>query len=230
MERVLTYVAEIFICLLPSRYRKRWSEESTGLRSPALTSGILQFLICLFLSVLNYLDFFQRGVGALGKVLVDNGAEEQLESVQWGLGFTTSAEYLLHPVPLLLAYLTIEGVVRTLAALASGEVLPTLPLAAVAFLHKRTDAWRAKRAMGPLIADEVQWGKSSEYDVRVLSCRPKSDWNRYITVEFQDVFYEMFKEEQGPPPRRFIYYLRKNPIGRLVVVIRHYRPDGAGKQ
>lgn len=230
MTRVLTYIAAIFLSVIPFRYRKWWSEENAGFRGPAIISGIVQFLAFFLLSVLSYLDFFQRGVGRLGRLLIDKGAEEALipEWVQWGMGFITSGEYLLHPTSILMAYLMFEGIFRTLAALISEQVLPTLPLAAIAFSHHRIDRWRAERALGPLIPDEVQLGDGSDFDLRVLSCRPKSDWNRYITVEFKDVFYQMFKEEEGPPPRRFIYYLRKSPIGRLVVVIRHYGPADVG--
>ena len=63
------------------------------------------------------------------------------------------------------------------------------------------------------------------YALVVRSCRPKLDWNRLVTVEYRNEFYECYREEQGPPPRRFIYYLRKSPANRLVVVIRKYKPD-----
>ena len=231
MDRLLTYIADLFICVVPSRYRQWWSQESAGFRGPAMVSGIVQFLVFLVATVVHYLDFFQRGVGGLGRRLIDAGGEVALTAswVQWGMGFTTSFEYLIHPMSFLFGYLMLEGIVRTLAALASGQILPTLPLALVAFAHNRIDAWTAERAMGPLIEDEVQEGDGQTFDFRVFSCRPKPDWNRYITVQYQDVFYQMFKEEQGPLPRRFIYYLRKNPTGRLVVVIRHYPPDAAAK-
>ena len=43
-----------------------------------------------------------------------------------------------------------------------------------------------------------------------------------MTVEFEGEFYQMFKEEPAGGSRKFAYYLRKNPTGRLVVVIDHY--------
>ena len=231
MTRLLIYFADMLVCTLPPRYRKWRSQEDSGFRGPAITSGIVQFLLFMFLSVVNYVNFFQRGVGSLGKLLIDAGAEEALTAgtVQYGLGVVTTGQYLIHPASILLFYMAFEGIIRALSALVSGQILPTLPLAAVAFVHNRVDAWRAERVLGPVMADEIQKADGTEYDLRILSSRPKPDWNRYITVQYQDVFYQMFREEQGPPPRRFIYYLRKNPIGRLVVVIRHYPPPAGAK-
>ena len=54
-------------------------------------------------------------------------------------------------------------------------------------------------------------------------CRPKQDWSSYITIELEGQFYQLLRWEPGPEPHRFVYYLRKNPVGRLVVQIRHYR-------
>ena len=229
---MLTYVVGIFSCLFPARYRKHWSGESSGLRGPAMLSGILQCFFFLLVWILGYLSSFPQGVGAIGRVFVKAGAEEQLASpvVQTGIGMTTSAAYLIQPSSILFLYLAVEGIVRTLAALTSGQMLPTLPLAAIAWIHGRIDQWRGERSLGPMVPDEVRFGDGREYDVLILSCRPKTDWSRYITVEFQGQFYEIFREDAGPLPRRFTYYLRKNPTGRLVVVVRKYSPDaGASK-
>ena len=36
------------------------------------------------------------------------------------------------------------------------------------------------------------------------------------------VLVQLMRWEPGPKPHRFVYYLRKNPIGRIVVQIRRY--------
>ena len=226
----MAYIVGIFSCLIPARYRRRWFHESYGMRGPAILSGILQSFFFLVVWILGYLSSFPTGVRAMGKVFVDAGAEGQMTSVavQTWMGLTASASYLVHPVPLLFLYLSIEGIVRAITALTSGEILPTLPLAAVAWMHGRFDRWNGERSLGPMVPDEVRFGDGREFDVLILSCRPKTDWSRYITVEFQNQFYEIFREEAGPLPRRFTYYLRKNPTGRLVVVVRQYPPAGGG--
>ena len=50
-----------------------------------------------------------------------------------------------------------------------------------------------------------------------------------MSVEFRNKFYECFREEQGPPPRRFIYYLRgnhENKIARKGWTTRAIQPVG----
>jgi hypothetical protein len=37
--------------------------------------------------------------------------------------------------------------------------------------------------------------------------------------------YQLLREESAPGPRRFVYYLRKNPIGRPAVVMDHYTSE-----
>jgi hypothetical protein len=116
--------------------------------------------------------------------------------------------------------------VRYFAAIEGSRIIGTLPLYALSALHGLLDRAAHQRYLGALVADQIVPGNQKlGYDLEVRSCRPKLDWNRYVSVEFQNEFYECFREEQGPPPRRFIYYLRKSPIGRLVVVIRKYKPD-----
>src|SRR6185503_2598056 len=50
-----------------------------------------------------------------------------------------------------------------------------------------------------------------------------------MTIEFRGEFYQMVREEPGEKPRRFTYYLQKNPVGRVVVKIDHYNVDDVMK-
>jgi hypothetical protein len=43
-----------------------------------------------------------------------------------------------------------------------------------------------------------------------------------MTVEFEGEFYQYFKEGRSHRAGLF-YYLRRNPVGRIVVVVDHYR-------
>ncbi len=89
------------------------------------------------------------------------------------------------------------------------------------------DSMFPKRKLPPLVADEVVrgGGPRQDYDLKIYSCRPKRDWNTYVTIEFEAQWYQLRKEEQGAKPRPFIYYLRKCPPARPAVVIRSYKPD-----
>jgi len=54
------------------------------------------------------------------------------ETVLSGSVIVVLMEYLIQPLTLVLAYFAIEGVVRFVAAFVTGEIVPTLPLAAIA--------------------------------------------------------------------------------------------------
>ena len=55
-----------------------------------------------------------------------------------------------------------------------------------------------REAFGPMIPDEIVRGTArSEYDLKVYSSRPKLNWNPYMTVEYENQFYQMFREEPG---------------------------------
>ena len=140
-------------------------------------------------------------------------------------GVFVIAEVGLHPLSIVGYYFFFEGVVRTMAALVAHQTIGTLPLYPVAVVHSLWDRAQYRRYVGPLIEDEVIRGATrSDYDLKVYSCRPKVEWNSLITIEFEGQFYQLLRCEAGPKPLRFVYYLRKNPVGRLVVQIRHYRP------
>ena len=147
-----------------------------------------------------------------------------------GSGIFLLAEFWLNPLHLISFYFVIEGMARILAALVAQQVIGTAPLYLFSALHNRAARKAYERGLGPLVVDEIiRGGPNSDYALKVYSCRPKLNWNPYMTVEFEDEFYQYFREEQGPLPRKFIYYLRKNPVGRVVVVIDHYQVDNVLK-
>ena len=161
--------------------------------------------------------------GAL--LLASQPGDINLMQFRFSTGVLGLANFALQPLPVLLGYVTAEGAVRAVAAMATGEPLPTLSFSLIGHLHDRLDEARRKRELGPPITDVIQPSHDGTYDVRILSCRPKPEWNPYISVRFRDEFYVLASEERGPKPRPYIYCLRKNPTGRLVVVIRDYRLD-----
>jgi hypothetical protein len=46
-----------------------------------------------------------------------------------------------------------------------------------------------------------------------------------MTVAYEGEFYEIVREEQTAPPRRFVYLLRKIPPGKVIRGLHHYRPE-----
>jgi hypothetical protein len=182
----------------------------------------LQTFAALILLVFRLFDFVaanSTSIGQRSEMVWDHIGGGAV----YGSGVLVMAELAFHPVSIIGYYFFIEGVIRTMAALIGHQTIGTLPLYPVAAVHGLWDRLRYRRYVGPLIEDEVIRGAPrSNYDLKVYSCRPKLDWNPYVTIEFEDQFYQFMRCEPGPAPFRFVYYLRKNPVGRLVVQIRHY--------
>lgn len=118
----------------------------------------------------------------------------------------------------------LEGAVRLLAARSSGQVLPTLPLQIIAWIHNAEERKQVALQLGPVVPDKIERGEGKAWHLRVSSCRTKPHWHPYITIRFEGEFYQMFDEDISSGPRKFVYLLRKNPATRLVVVVYDYDP------
>lgn len=195
--RLMVGLGSVFICAIPERYRRWWPvRNEADLRAPAIASGILEALI-----------------GAPGATLYFAVAVNR-----FGI-----AGLVLNPfLPFL--FMFFEGIIRLLAATGPGQVLPSLPFQIVAWIHDRADR-KARDLELSLIIDEVERGDGKTFDLCVYSCRPKQHWNPYMTVRYEGVFYQMFRHELISGPRTFVYFLRKSPEWRHVVVVYEYRLD-----
>jgi hypothetical protein len=220
MREVLGYIHGMLLTLLPSRYRDR-----EALRGHAMTCGLLQSFAALILLMFRLFDFVAKSSDAIGQ-----RSEMVYDHIGGGAvyasGVLVIAEIGFHPLSIIGYYFFFEGVIRVMAALVSHQTIGTLALYPVGVVHDLWDKVKYSKYVGPLIEDEVVRGTTrSDYDLKIYSCRPKPDWNSYVTIEFEGQFYQLMRSEPGPEPLRFVYYLRKNPIGRLVVQIRRYRTD-----
>jgi hypothetical protein len=217
MKKILSYALGSIVSFLPPRYRPQVD------RSAGIVSGIVEIFVADLLLIFRAITWMQS------KADVDfRTAAVVAGSSVFGSGIFVLVEFWLNPLHLLFFYFLIEGIVRTSAAFASHQVIGLGPLYIVSSLHDRIDKKRYERSLGPLVADEIIRG-GHDYALKVYSCRPKLHWNPYMTVEFDGEFFQYFKEEHGALPRRFIYYLRRNPVGRAVVVVDCYRPDNVLK-
>ena len=223
----MTFLLSIFLSFLPCRYRVRLSVYAgMDLRNGALVSGGIEGLGCLLIFVVRYLGFIQAKVGEMGDLAIAKGQEGALTApaVQYGMGYVTMVEYFLHPVTWALLYFAVEGTVRAIAAATTQETIGTLPLHIVAWADERVGEWRMDRALGRRVADIVEVVYSPDYDLRIFTCRNKGDWNRMITVSYQGQLYEVLGQQEGKPPRRFVYRLRKSKPGRVVRAVHDYDP------
>ena len=225
---MLSFLFGIVLSFLPQRYRESFPDSLRGnLRLGAVASGLVQCLGCLGIFCVRYLSFLQQNVGALADRAIARGGDEVFgaTAAQAGMGYVSMVEYIFHPLSLLLIYFTLEGTVRFYAAGITEEVVGTLPLHVVAWAQERVGQARAERALGPRVADLVEQVYSSDYDLRIFSCRPKRNWDRLITVSYADQLYAVVGEQAGKLPYRSIYHLRRTRFGWIVRNIHHYDPQ-----
>jgi hypothetical protein len=211
---------------LPQSWRKKLNLLDAGdLRTAALTSGILQVAAFAALIALRYPAFVKSTLVTGGMERAQLGAMEKGgETAVMGFGLVLLAAYLVHPLTLVLDYFCLEGFVRALAALITGEVVPTLPLVGAAWALGRTQEAAAEKALGPRVVDLVQPGDGSLYHLLIASCRPKQGWDHLMTVSYQEKLYEVTHHAEGSPPRSFLYHLRRKPEGKVVRGLYHYDP------
>jgi len=228
-SRFATFPLAMALSYLPQSWRRKLNLLDMGdLRTAALVSGLLQVAACAAVIVLRYSAFVKSTMAAEGMERAQLGAMEKGgESAVMGFGLVLLAAYLVSPLTILLEYFLAEGLIRAVAALVTGEVVPTLPLVGAAWALGRTQEAAAEKALGPRVVDLVQPGDGSFYHLLIASCRPKQGWDRLLTVSYQEKLYEVTHHEEGVPPRRFLYHLRLKPEGKVVRGLHHYDPAEA---
>ncbi len=220
------------ITLLPPRMRENWFPDSSPTTAhAAIISGSVQWLAGIALLIGRYYYFMTARLGEYAGAIIAKGHEEALgdKAIQYGMGFFTLMEFLIHPITLLAIYICTEGLVRAAAGLITGETVGTLPLYAIDWSIKAVNARRAEAELGPLVRDEVRRFSEEEraivdYELAILSCRPK-DWHALKTISFEEELWELVRTESGDPPRRFVYLLRRAPVSKVVRGLEEYDPE-----
>ena len=219
---------DALISLLPKSYRRWWAwATEVDFYHATILSGIIEALLCMGIYIGRYFYFLQYRIGTIAQAAMKRPSGDEVlasEAVQYGMGFVTLVEYVLSPLSLLLFYFAIEGTLRALTAAITEDTPGTMPLHVLAWSIGRIQSWRAERAMGPRVADEVHRFTGIGYDLGIASCRPKK-WARLLTIEFEGKFYELRKEKRGPPPRPYLYFLREHSEDKVIRGPHHYHPE-----
>src|SRR5258707_464353 len=123
------------LAFLPARYRKNIYLSPTH----AFWSGLFEFLPCLVLLIYRYFTFSAHQMaGETGSAMI-SAAQKGGDTAVMGSGLFMLANYLFDPLTLLNAYFLVEGVLRTSATIVSGEVIPSLPLQLIAWIHEKLE-------------------------------------------------------------------------------------------
>ena len=218
---MLNFFIAIFTSTLPRRYRSRFYDSFHG---AAITSGILETLFALGFYIQNYFAIFGIRADQLTHMILFSGRENITTLDLNGAHVSALMEYIFRPISLVLAYFVLEGMVRFIAVLSTGEIVPTLPLALLAWIHGCLISVPVQSRFALQVGDDVQVGLSPEFDLRIASSHPKENWHDLMTIGYQNRFYEVSSQEQGSKPRPFIYNLRLRPESKIIRGIVHYNP------
>ncbi len=224
---MLKMLVSIIVSMVPRRYRGTWfADHDVDVRRGAILSGIVEFVVPSAMLWLRYSSFIHmRMAEAAAKVAARTAGDRlSLGISDFSIGFLGLWEYLLQPLNVVFIFMIIEAMVRIMAAVATNEVMPTMPLAVIAWLHGLGEDRHREFKLGPRLADAVMTGISPEFDLRIDSCRPKP-WTPLITIRYGDDLFVLSKEMTGPPPRPYVYMLKKIPAGQIVRGLRDYDPE-----
>ncbi len=209
------------LSFLPRRYREVFTPHELP-SAAGIWSGLIEALTSVGLLVRGYYAYMNWRMANLPPEVFTKAGEKGGESAIMGFGSIFMLEYLILPTTIVMAFFMFEGFVRAIAATGADEVLPSLPLQFLAFVHTKLDSQSRERQLGERIRDEVQ--PVSADSLQIASCRPKP-WTHLTTISHEGVFYELVNECKGDAPRRFVYILRRKPITAVIRGIYDYNPD-----
>lgn len=209
------YILGPFIAMLPRRWRARvLPTEPTDFARAGVISGVIEAVLGLFALVLWYSMFVGMARDAVSHSSNAGGGSPFI-------GVFALIWFWINPVTWCVAYFGVEGAVRSVTALANGDVYGTLPLFLLDHLLHRG----AAAAVGPEeppIADEMLPGNKN-CDMRIASCRAKADWEYPFTIKFDGIYFQVMsclRLHGGLRP--FVYSLRRLPAGERASGLKEY--------
>ena len=224
---MIQFLLGLLLALLPERFRRKWLPQWHGnLRSSAAVSGVAQTLTALGVLLIRYPKFVNDQVAQLDVRVINGMAEKGGDTAVRGIGIIFLFAYILLPLSILLIYFAFEGVVRLVAAMTTGEVVGTLPLALLDIAGQKWNAYYAEKKQGPRVPDLVSLAPGdSGYDLVIASCREKPGWDHLMTISYNETLYEVAGYEGGEEPRGHVYLLRRAPLHKVVRGLHHYEPE-----
>jgi hypothetical protein len=218
----MNIIAAIFFSILPQRYRERFTSEEVPPTGSVLSGGLQAFL-CLYFLIRNYYSFMQERMALIPDSAYFFAAGKRGTTGVMGLGTVFMFEYFIHITTVLLLLFMLEGLVRMVASVVSGESVPTLSLKLVAIAQSYFEAAKKERALGERIPDVVESLDGTE-SIRIVSCRPKP-WTQLTTISHDGELFELASEQKSAAPRPFVYLLRRKPPTAVIRGIYSYHPD-----
>ncbi len=76
----------------------------------------------------------------------------------------------------------------------------------------------------PPLPDIIDFIYGKEYQLQIASQHPKEGWDHLITIEYQNMRFEVYKQVGGTPTYPYVYLLREPPPGKIIRTVQHYEP------
>lgn len=190
----------IFLSFCPERMRRSSHslDESQFLRV-AVVTGVIQAILSCRLLWLGFLKYFSAQTHQWGYHFIGDHYAVQ------AIGFyMIIAQYLLHPLSIVLAYLAVEGGVRILGGLLVSQVIPSLPVVLMVKL------WARIHRKEPIPLPDSVDVRRRQGVVIISSAMPKDTWNPSLVLsikgpELQEGWYELERKYLAAPPRPYVY-------------------------
>jgi hypothetical protein len=245
-----TYILGPFVALLPKPWRDglSFSYHAQANRATIL-SGLSESLGATI--ALGY--WYIYVMTAWTSRVAENALAGKLGTVtEQAIATAAITVWFTHPFTWLLAYIFLEGAVRMVATVASGETFGTMPLflfdkivvnplrhsdrsrpATESFRSNASSFWSAFRermmvSRLPQVQDELSFRKSGGDEFMEISAsRRKDDWDPPRVVCYEDDYYRLETSSVGTAPRPFRYTLRRLPAGVPGRSVLLYSPSDA---
>lgn len=214
-----TYILGPIFTLLPRGWREKVFQTTPNRLARATTlSGILEALLALVGLVGWYSIYVTLARNALVHSSAGSGGATER------MGLFAYIWFWLNPITWIVAYFILEGVLRSVAALSTGESFGTLPL----FVAERTYQRATRPPKKPelaLVSDEITTGDAT-CDMKIASCRAKADWKYPLTIRYAEAYFQVVASaDRGAGPRPYVYSLRRLPAGEIARGLKQYHPD-----
>jgi len=199
----MDFLLALLLSLLPPRYRHSVSHKAGGFVLPAAqTTAFAEIVIASVLYAKGFVDYIPN---------------------TW-ISPAAFLEYLFTWQGFCLAFFFLDGVVRLLGALA-GQAIGVIPLYLLAWIHGVFEQRSMRKHECPLVADRIERADASTQELRIATCRPRKNWDKWMTVMYEEKLYEIAGAELAAPPRPYIYVLRPKPDSKVVRGLHRYHPD-----
>ena len=217
-----TYIFGAVVALLPRPWRESWlrSRGNVSLVPGAILSGIGEAVLSLGALIVWYSVFVTMAAQAAATSSAPGAGNSRL-------GMYVYVLFWLNPITWIVAYFGVEGAVRSVCAISTGEVYGMLPLV---LIERGIRAVKPAKIELALVSDEILPGGVG-CDMKIACCLARAEWTYPFTIRYGGTFFQVVASERlGGGLRPFVYSLRQLPAGEVARGLKDYDPEDILRQ